>query len=381
MAAYLVQEAITNGPATHAIVIGVGTYPHLAGGAQRLTASNDGMGQLTSPPVSARAFADWLIHSYHNPTKPLASVALLLSEPASSSFKNTATNIEHSVTRADIFNVKAALREWKNRGDSHPDNLLIFFFCGHGIAQGPDTSLLLADYGAVEANVLEGAIDFKTFQEAMKRQCAAKQQLFFVDACRVSSDTLIEKTNYVGDPILIGPGMGRSITPIFYSTLAGEQAFGRVNAPSYFTEKLLKALNGAGAHNQYDDWRVSTSRLKDAIDAFMNRATQDGAQKVQIPIAEELLNFDFHFLKTAPMIEVRVQCKPVNATRAAQLSCESTNGSALRKERAQLSERPWDVIVPVGEYQFSAHFANGNFQNGQQTRYVTPPSPIVNLNV
>jgi hypothetical protein len=57
---FLIHNVAVDGPATHALVIGVGAYPHLIGGTGR-TKYNDGMGQLTSPPISARLFASWLM--------------------------------------------------------------------------------------------------------------------------------------------------------------------------------------------------------------------------------------------------------------------------------------------------------------------------------
>jgi hypothetical protein len=80
MPRFVVHETPIAGSATHALVIGVGSYPHLLGGSGALCEDNEGLAQLTSPPVSARKFADWLICSFANPDKPLASVALLISE-------------------------------------------------------------------------------------------------------------------------------------------------------------------------------------------------------------------------------------------------------------------------------------------------------------
>ena len=48
-------------PGTHAIVIGVGRYDWLIGGKQGSSTYSDGMGQLSSPPVSATRFASWLL--------------------------------------------------------------------------------------------------------------------------------------------------------------------------------------------------------------------------------------------------------------------------------------------------------------------------------
>ena len=58
---FLVHDVAVAGPATHALVIGVGDYPHLNGGSEKRTEQHDGMEQLTSPPISARLFASWLM--------------------------------------------------------------------------------------------------------------------------------------------------------------------------------------------------------------------------------------------------------------------------------------------------------------------------------
>ena len=69
MSGFVVHEnAIAGGGgAVHALVIGIGDYPHLIGGSGPLTPSHDGMQQLSSPPVSARAVADWLIADFRHP--------------------------------------------------------------------------------------------------------------------------------------------------------------------------------------------------------------------------------------------------------------------------------------------------------------------------
>ena len=178
----VVDRQVGLGAATHAIVVGIGDYPYLLeGSAGQPTEFHDGMGQLTSPPISARLFARWLIESFHHPEKPLATLSLLLAERNPQPFVNPVTGQQYNVPDASLAQVKAAVRKWKHLGDSNADNLLIFFFSGHGISQGRDTSLLLADFGAAPENVLEGAIDFQRLHLAMA-QCAARYQVYFVDA-------------------------------------------------------------------------------------------------------------------------------------------------------------------------------------------------------
>ena len=51
------RETLSLHLGTHALVIGVGDYPHLNGGSNARTEHHDGMEQLTSPPIPARLFA------------------------------------------------------------------------------------------------------------------------------------------------------------------------------------------------------------------------------------------------------------------------------------------------------------------------------------
>src|SRR6266850_4512990 len=77
-------------PGAHALVIGVGQYPHLLGGDADIIEDPMGLRQLESPPVSAKVFTHWLIPKvdpqqaqFSNPDAPLATVDLVLSPVAS----------------------------------------------------------------------------------------------------------------------------------------------------------------------------------------------------------------------------------------------------------------------------------------------------------
>ena len=93
MSGFLVHETAIAGDvaAVHGLVIGIGDYPHLLGGSGPLTPSHDGMQQLSSPPVSARAVADWLIADFRHPERVVGSVALLLSENPAAPYVNPVT--------------------------------------------------------------------------------------------------------------------------------------------------------------------------------------------------------------------------------------------------------------------------------------------------
>jgi Caspase domain len=356
---FLVHEAAVAGPATHALVIGVGSYPHLNGGSKKLSAQHDGMEQLTSPPVSARMFASWLMSAFKNPAKPLASVALLLSEATPAPFadpNNPAKSFD--VAEANSANVRLAAQNLFRRGDENAGNLLIFYFCGHGIAAGTDTALLLADYGADELDALDGAIDFRRLRLGMGRS-KASEQCFFIDACRASTDTLIEASGHAGKVVIGGGPRDSSLpprrAPVFYATMNGLKAFARPGQPTIFTDALLKALRDLAADDEMGDWRVSTNRIQAAVEHVAARQSLE-IKKQQIPTADDVANIHLNFLPAPPQALVYVKSDPPEALAAASLTYQPAGGAPLPAPPEGRNGTEWALQLPTGSYNFTVTF-------------------------
>lgn len=373
---YLVHDEARGGKATHALVIGVGAYPHLIDGTGERSLYHDGMKQLTSPPVSARAFAEWLIKKYNNPSRPLGTVALLLSEATKPQvFTNPKTRVRFSVEESIYGNVENAVTDWLTRGEKDPDDLLIFYFCGHGSANGPDMTLLMSDYGSKRNAPLEGALDFRRFRLGLARHLP-RQQVHFIDACRASSDTLIEGFGNAGR-VPVHPGAERAAeAPVFYATLSGEDAFGKRDEISLFTGALLNGLNGAGSDDSEGDWRVTTTRLKEAIDYYARQAIASGAQRASVPPTDELTTFELHHLHGEPEVPVVVSCYPESENAKARFSCRG----AVNRSRDAAPEQ-WFLTLPAGEYDFSAEFPPGARSKVEKHLWVRPVYRKVPLEV
>ncbi|MFC7259235.1 caspase family protein [Streptomyces lutosisoli] len=356
-------EEDTGLPRTHALVIGVGKYPHLAGG-EAPVADSDGMRQLSSPPVSARALATWLLAEYNDPQRPLGSVALLLSEEQPAPFTDPRTQTAHDVDVATIDNILAAITEWYDRGDSNVDNRLVFYFCGHGVSQGDDMALLAADIFADEHNPLNGALDFAGLMNGLKR-CKATQQVFFVDACRSNSDVLIQSsgTRFAGRTPL-GAGarpldLPRRFHIPYYATLAGDRSHARPGQVSVFTEALLKSLAGAASDDPEGDWRVNTSHLLEAIDHFMHQPQFAGAVAgVQVPSVGELPVFVLHELPGPPVVPVYVSCERAEENADAEFVCREDGHERLRRAPGDVNgsdpQSEWAIELRFGNYDFEA---------------------------
>jgi hypothetical protein len=386
----LVHDAAVDGPATHALVIGCGAYPHLPGGASPVQCPQpDGMGQLSSPPVSARRVADWFIGEYRDPNKPLATLALLLSEADPQPYPNPVTGVAHDVVAATADHVEAAVLAWRARADASPENRTVFYFCGHGTAQGTDTALLLADFCAAPANELQGALDFEKMYRAMNR-AKAVEQVYFVDACRSSSDTLIEAAGFAGR-IPLTPGKRDAALPkrlpaTYYSTLAGDRAYALAGSPSVFTTALLKSFRGAASDESEDGsgtWRVDTALLKRSIDHFMRRPVDVGDHlPVQVAPAGELVTFELHVLDGPPRVPVYVQCDPPNDNERAEFHCKRGGNDVSSRPLGAIDpadpERDWELELDLGDYEFTASFPAGDSERTER-RFIRPTFRIVKL--
>jgi len=376
-----------NGPATHAIVIGVGRYPHLAGGKSKIKfTSEPGTGQLESPPESARAIARWLIESYRHPVKPLASVALLLSDDKSQKFEFTNAGKKRVVDAlpAVMPEVKKAVREWHNKGSKNADHLLLFFFCGHGIAALPDLGLLLEDFGAVPTAALEGSIHFRLLRQNMDT-CAAREQCYFIDACRVASDYLIKNNGHAGQTIIDktldfnATGRVRQVHT-FYSTLADAPAYAKPGKPSLFTEALLEGLNGAGCEEaKPGQWQVESVLLHRALSKLL----LDASDRLELPerqlsAADDNASVMLNAVAT-PRIPVKVGCDPAEANAAATLVCDGVEKSKRAPDKKQ---KTWKLTVPIGEYNFAAQFKTAKYKAAQITKHaIRPTFPYIELKV
>jgi hypothetical protein len=297
------------GPATHALVIGIGDYPHLNGGAGALARHHGNMKQLTSPPVSAAAFASWLISSYDDPDRPLKTVDLLLSSQSRSYTPPPALNGAAGlgtlqVDEPTLAQMTDSALDWKQRGDENPENLLVFFYCGHGIAGGlTDFALVASDYGSDPRRPYDGLVSFPAFLLGMS-DCASAHQCYFIDACRVASSSLIDRPNY-GDPLVqkaeqhVTPGLAQSVN---YSTLGGEKAHGRRRKPSVYTEALLAALKGPGATFASGGWRVNTSRLFEAVSKLMKHWVDPEHERMQAPNSGNQVLFDLNLIRRRPHV-------------------------------------------------------------------------------
>jgi hypothetical protein len=313
------------------------------------------MRQLTSAPVSARAFADWLATSYQgtaNATHPLRSLELLISDTGPTRYEPRPGMGARDVERATFDNFRQAVLDWEERLNESSENRAVFFFCGHGIAAGIQTTLLLEDFGSDPRTALEQALDFNKFHLGMD-QCAARTQCFFVDSCRAASPALLKAFDSYGRSILTPPNRLSSPprkAPTFFSALPGTSAYGRPGKTSLFTEALLQALQGPGSAPKGRSWEIIPSVLFRAMERLLERVAREN-NATQACTVEHLRDFAFHVLPGLPNVPVSVDCNSPLDLSTVKLSVSGVLGS---REQQPPVPKPWHFELPTGQYSFLA---------------------------
>jgi hypothetical protein len=365
-------------PQTHALVIGVGDYPHLKGGIGRTSEAAEGMGQLTTAPASARAFIKWLVSSggYNNPERPLGSLRVLLSEPSPRTLQDEAgqdlkapDGSAFLAPSAELAAVQEAATAWYDALDHDERHLGIFFFSGHGVMAGPDQSLLLSDFGSQRLAPYMHAISFNNMHLGMQ-QVKARKQCYFIDACRVQSrhsraaggsHPLIQ----LSPEAIAAPPRAR-VAPVFNSTLVGETAFGPANAPSFFTTALLHALRGAGADNIKSDaeWRCETHLINRAMGFLIKKLCDHyRVEAGQIAEAYGMSELYLHTLREAPVVPIEVSCAPAEYAERARILCGDV----------EVDPKGPPFFLSYGDHTLKGEFKGPPAMIGQATRMVRPP--------
>lgn len=286
------------GPGIHALVVGAAIYDHLTqprapAPARRLLDDLAQLPPLTVPGPSADAISQWLEKAGAQSVETL--------------WPGSATSSEF-VTAFD---------QWRRRCDSHPENVALFFFCGHGWS-APEQLLLFEDLGSRPEALASACVDVADMRAAM-RGCAATTQVFFIDACRRMPP---EITRIVTDQTvpLGGTRPQLPLSPIdsftYFSTPLGSVAHGTTGQATAYTRAVVRMLDGLGARRDPNgDWTVRNGRfgadLQDVLAWY--RDDGDPEQKVSVHCADSPGDGVLRRLDQPPTVPVRVVCEPPQA--------------------------------------------------------------------
>lgn len=277
MDASLVYQGPAASRNTHVMLIGVGTYVHLNGGLEDPAADHFGLGQLTSPPASARALADWFIRFFDCPDRPLGTVRMLLSELAPATYTNPITGAQYLPPFADLAETKAAVQKW-SESEVSTDDQLIFYFCGHGLAGGVDELYPLRDFGRndpADDGPFARAINLNRFAAGLAT-VRASNQLLILDTCREKDELIHANGNDGAGLIVARQGRRFAIAQnmaqcVIHSAGPDSQARGLPGQPSLCAQALMWVLDGAAASSSGGVWHIKSTLISNAITDLQER--------------------------------------------------------------------------------------------------------------
>jgi hypothetical protein len=344
MAKPVLENVVPPGSAAiHALVLGVGHYV------------DPGLPGLDGAAPSAFAFADWLVKQQKRPGLALGSLDVLASQPSGAAVSWQGTALAHPT----LANVRTAVNGWHERCDADPNQLAIFYFCGHGIALGDFQSLILGDVDPnVKTDPFANALAFDDFVVGMK-SCGAREQLYVIDACRELPVGFGKWDDNVplGAPLVrVNKKRMMTLPPgshvVLHATSATQKAWAGKSG-GWFTHALLTVLEGAAGDNRLteseQDYAVSTRDIADVIKHLVKLGFLDAPAGPQQPVRRGDGDFDLH-RPSPPVVPVLVTRRPPATNLGAQFVARS--GDQQVASHACVDEEPWRPRLPLGSYVF-----------------------------
>ena len=262
------------GPGLDALVLGVGSYSHVAKG----PIFKDGFTNLTQAQLAdaSRAvfsFCDWLIDRRASFPVPLSSVELLLSAPGEGPTLFDRVNIE----RCTSENVERAVWAWRKRAERHQEGMTLLYCCGLGAAVAPGNYILLLENFGASVDLEGAALDLDGLYLGMMPSRAridiSRRQLYFYNLTSPEPSRgerpwgwggpgLRELTNFRRPlaPILDGTPDDRKSSIL--TTFAPARSFTSTSAGiGTSSDLLLEALDGGAATRANKEWVVTVESV------------------------------------------------------------------------------------------------------------------------
>lgn len=330
----------------HALIVGVGDYPHLEGGSGEPAAGSYGMAQLTSAVPAASSVGQWLHANRSKLVKDLASCRML-SSPTLDDFR------------------RAAL-EWRDDCATDPDNTALFYFSGHGLERSrSDAVLLMSDFGDMPGNPLVKATDVNNLFYGMaptaQRPRMARTQLWFVDACRGFPKEFEDFETLSASDVfdIVRPDVDDRCAPTYFSAIPGTAAYGIPHAGTAFSAALLASLDGAAARSTADGWAVAVDGLFRALEVEVAAGpVADGQQvwmsgQLRDAVARTIARVD-----GVPRVRVKLGLSRASEDAGLRPAIAPLGGQPLSFPHP-LRPNPHLCSWPAGAYEFGLSPSNG----------------------
>ena len=357
----------------YALVIGVSAYPHLEGGTAP-AANTYRMGQLSAAAVTAHRLVDWLEEAGDRLAVPLRNCRLLLS-PSPGELDQLTTRREYQPATLEQLRAQALL--WRDECSGDEDNVPLFYFAGHGLQRTRrDAVLLMEDFADAPGHPLAKAVDvqdlFQGMAPTVARPNMARNQLWFVDACRGFPEEFDRFESLRAQEIF---GVELSDVdyrnaPLYYGALPGTQAYSVSHETTIMGQALLECLRGAAAERQPGsrEWWVNTGTLLRGLQQLVEDAkTQEIWDGGQMPRPDtQIVRVD-----ETPDVRVRMELSPPKAAKKVSLVVHRAADGEVMPVPSPLHPNPFEDRWKAGVYRLACQPPNEEVPDEEW--WVRPP--------
>ncbi len=354
---------IDDTPGTHVLIIAVGYYRHLLGGPEERSKVHLGLSVLNSPPISGVRLARWMIGGngagagLYNPKAPLTTMEVLISSENDETL--TVAGCLHNIEPASLPLVQAGFDRWIKEVQSNPNNVGVFYFCGHGLmGNGAEHILLLDDHGAYANRPFQtGSFDIANTVRALWRQVPA-QLYIFIDACRTYNRNVGDALGSRSDSLLEDGASSENInsgTTWIDSTSDGEPAYGDSKGVSRFTEALMQALDGYCGIPQpgTPNWLVNGSALSAAMPKLLSMVNKQrgGDSQFCAPRPTGGRDAPLHITTQVPKVKVEIALSPEVFRLRSSYAIHNLADGTMMPITGGRAEGVWCTVANRGVYE------------------------------
>lgn len=378
----LVPEDLTT-PGTHALVIGVSRYRHLADGASPTPVGEEfELEQLSAAARSASEFAAWLLEHYRNPAAPLRSLRVLLSPSPGEQLAPAIAAHSAKVRAAAVKDVEEAVFRFKQAANTHRDNVAIVYVAGHGVQLSKvGAVVLLEDFGDKRLPTkLRAGLDVAGMHASMRSDTIARTQFWFVDCCRQRTQ-VARKFESLALPQQFDVAHGDvDVSPLFLAATTGKPAYARPGGRTLFGEALLWALDGGAAaspeENVVDTWHVSVTSLIRMLPERVHSLAQAENAEQSVDTAGRIGEAVIHEFEVPPQADLQVDLAPPEAQPKARATLKLDDDVVVD----DLSEWPLKRRVDAGLYRLDVA-TDAPYVPRQRVLNIKPPSTSTSVTV
>jgi hypothetical protein len=276
-----------------------------------------------------------------------------------------------------MANVKEAFNRWQERSNSNPENVALFYFCGHGMMR-VGLILLLSDFAADTNDPFDTAINFSETYRGMAR-CAARTQCYFLDCCAQTTSATSRQLSDPGRVFLIAEfgDLHTGDAPQFLATAPTHSAYGMSGGVTIFTAELLDCLERKGSIRQSGGkWAVTIARLSEALGRARQAESRGEAPQIHGIDGYHNGASILHELSCAPEIDVILGCQPESANTLAAFQMHAIKPPHQPSYNGSSSSGPWQLRAKSEHYMAAATFPSNRYHRTECEVWVMPPGPV-----